>query len=239
MNYRKYIGSVSLIVVICSAAFGVRQACRAVVAVTSYDVQVDAAFSPSFAQTITSFVRAQTDGRLLFMPHLAQVIQEQFPAVETIEITRNACGNVEVLIKGSSPRVVVNQEKAFTDGKLLPTFQFSQDWLAGRAQVSVSSALCTESLDPVLAHCLAQIDIDLLHTYNVTINDIFESWLHDKQHHNFSIRFNAATLPKNSVVAQCQAIKNELLASGALTKKPQKKWIADVRFDNQIVVSSA
>lgn len=237
MNYRFLLRHGALVVMIGITCWGMRQACRSVVAVTHYEVQVDPAFSSSFARTIHTFIQERLDGRMLFMPYLAQSLQKNFPAIENIEITRHPGGTVDIAIKSVNPRMIVNHEHAFVDGKLLPVYQFSKEWLAGRAEIALGGDI--HQLDPVIADCLARLDIDTVRAYNVAVVSPQELLLQDKEYQHFVIRGNPGALPKQQVLAQCQAIKKNLLDTGALTKKLKKTWTADVRFDNQIVVSSA
>jgi hypothetical protein len=138
--------------------------------------------------------------------------------------------------KTRKPFCLVNNNLVLTtDGVLVGKEVFESQVLEGLKTAYVSEIAIQKEYElGAFQACMSQLPASVLNGYDLVWHDAITASLRDKEQKNFSIFFNAETLPTLPVLADCNVIKKNLIENNLMQQK--KSWIADIRFTNQIIV---
>ena len=192
--------------------------------------------SEKASQDVTDFMQAHHD--TLHNPLFSQELISRFPCLQSYSLEKNASGNWICTTHCALPRMSVNNTLVLTDaGNLALKADYSQASVDSLYNIIVPQG----SVSPALCSSIAHFSSHLLEQYQMVWMSDQEALLYDREQPYFAIRFNALALPHDDMMHTCVAIKRDLEQRNLLThtgkKKPQL-WIADIRFKDQIVVSS-
>ena len=216
-------------------------------------VQTDSLLSDQTSCALTAFVQTSTSP--LESPSFSQSLFSQFPCIASYAIEKNASGDFSCALESAQPVLSINNAWVLTqDGRLAPSTDFSCLATQSLRNVIMPIAAFTDTFRT----SIQKLSPELFQSYTVVWLNDQEALLCDRAQTNFSIRFNADSIPLSSIMQRCAVIKNDLEARGVFAslsskKKPQHQpsliqasqlgklwptgWIADIRFKNQIVLS--
>lgn len=188
------------------------------------------------SQDLAHFFQAHHDN--LHNPLFSQELLAQFPYLQSYSLEKNASSHWVCITHCALPIMSVNNMYVLTDaGMLALKADFSQAMVESLYNIIVSQ----EKVTPALCSSIAHFPSHLLQQYQIVWMSDQEAFLYDREQPCFAIRFNAASLPHDAIMHTCSVIKHDLeqreLFTHTSKKKPQL-WIADIRFKDQIVVSS-
>jgi len=72
--------------------------------------------------------------------------------------------------------------------------------------------------------------------YNIILKSETKNYMHDKSNKKFSILFNSLYVPNKKILYACNQLKQKFEGKNRYKSKKVKRWYADVRFKNQIVL---
>lgn len=198
-------------------------------------VQTDSLLADQTSCALTSFI--QTSTQHLASAQFSQDLFSQFPSITAYELEKNASGVLACSVEAATPVLSINHSWVLTDnGRLAPATDFSSGVTQPLRNITMPQFCVTDAF----CSCVKNLSPQLFQAYTIVWLNDEEAMLYDQAQPNFAIRFNALTLPQDSVLEQCAVIKSDLEARGVFgsgKKKPQR-WIADIRFKNQIVISA-
>ena len=199
-------------------------------------VQTDSLLADQTSCALTAFI--QTSANTFETNAFSQSLFSQFPCIASYQLEKNASGDLCCTLETAEPVLSINNAWVLTqDGRLASSANFSR--LATQSLRNILMPSC--EITDTFKHAIQKLSPEFFLAYNVVWLNDQEALLCDRAQENFSIRFNADSIPVSSIMQQCAVIKNDLEARGVFAnvsnkKKPQR-WIADIRFKNQIVLS--
>jgi len=178
-------------------------------------------------------------------------LKEQFPVLDRLSIRYQhdaqhilVCEALEPMIKlviGKSVYGVTHE------GRVLDASIFNQVCMDRLYEVQVSeqsfphgiiSLTDNGFLSEPYKTSIKKLYSELLRTYNVVVYGPYYVELIHKEQKKFTIIGSLYDMPSRQTIALCESIKNEREQDGSFVTQKNKCIITDVRFSNQIVLSS-
>ncbi len=157
-----------------------------------------------------------------------------FPDIERIDIRSLPYNMAEISIVAPDPVIQINDSHVLTQNRAIISSDFYACYvLEHLPKVSVSSEISKEVSKEVMAAIQRSIKERLFDHFMVSMQDEQEWYLQDKKDPSFTICCNASCLPIGTVREVCDQLK-ETVKKNSTSKIA---WVADVRFDHQIVLS--
>ncbi|MCX5922797.1 MAG: hypothetical protein NTX86_05740 [Candidatus Dependentiae bacterium] len=225
----------TLVVVVVLCAFGVQKMHQAVVAHQRMLVSVDPLIAQETQESIAAFATTQ--------PHtpaseFIELLVKNFPSIKSVEYSYDASGLLCYTVESALPLFSINNDYVLTDkGALVPKKDFVSHLVQSLHNITLSSDVISDAFTA----CIQSLPQSFFESYDVVWLNDYEVVLYDKAQPGFSICFNTQVVPELSMIERCNAIKNDLASAGLFEKKVHaaaQKWVADIRFKNQIIVSA-
>ena len=220
----------ALAMFIITCVFGVRQ----------YDLQVDDRIVHPLNARLLSDIQTLPCG-LRVAPNIsAQKILDQYPWIASISLRRMPNNVMRTQVTIEEPSVKVNTTIITEHLRVLPESTFMPASIAQIPALSVTfpNNVHNEIPSVFISHAKTLTD-ERFHSYAITWIDEYQARLTDKEQPHFTILFNAYSIPDASMFAYCRSIKRQLEERGSFSGRYKgTRWVADVRFDRQIIVFS-
>jgi hypothetical protein len=218
--------------------------------VDQFVVQPGDRFSQAQQQAIINFFQTTPALKSACLDEISRVICEKFPSIGCHILSQDAAGVVTVRVDPVKAQCLINTEFVLSqDGHLFKKNLFAESVIGGLVDLLVPhlDSCCTKAcamenkewigtLLPDLCTTVRTLSGDLFQRYNVSCRNQGSWLLHDKQEQRFAILFHGTKIPDEKVIAMCNKLKGTLDTRGALTATNTTSWVADVRFENQIVL---
>jgi hypothetical protein len=157
-----------------------------------------------------------------------------FPEIKQIEIRSLPYNMAEISIVVPDPVVQINDFNVLTENRTIISSDFyACHVLEHLPKVQVASGVYKTVSKEVMAAIKHSIKVRLFDHFMVRMQDEQEWYLQDKKDPSFTICCNASCLPVGDIRELCDQLK-ETVKKNNTTKIA---WVADVRFDHQIVLS--
>ena len=175
---------------------------------------------------------------------IAADLKEKFPFIESITCDYAIPGKVAFHIEGVEPLFKINENFVLTAESTLLAYQvFDPAFVQNLCSVEFpklkeKNETISQAGMPALKKSLQDLPERVFASYQVCWMNELETYLCDKEESKFAIVCNAQTIPDESLLKKCATIKQELETSNAFKKKSIHRWVADIRFKDQIIVSS-
>lgn len=207
-------------------------------------------FSQSQKQAITEFFQTTSELKGASLDQISSSVRGQFQSVGHLALSQDASGVVTAHVESVALQCFINQEFVLSqEGNLfkknlfcdaatgsLVAFDVPSLDLCCVSPCHVENRECIGTLLPDLLVTACKIPRALLQQYQVSCRN-YGSWLLvDKQERRFAILFHGSKIPDEKVIATCNKLKGTLDTRGVFTAAGAPSWIADVRFENQIVL---
>jgi hypothetical protein len=166
-----------------------------------------------------------------------QKILSEFPYVESVVLTLIAPGILHYEIAAAQPLIVLNNEYVLTNtARVFPMHIFSSHSVKLLPTMQVKKL---ENMSESELHAL----VDVAHNirsllawhYTITCLDQFRFHFIDKKDPSFSILADAHSIPTRELLQRCMRCKQKITQEPSKHKKVPTRWVADVRFNNQII----
>jgi len=230
-------------VVLCS--FAIQRFTAYVLHIDGFSFAIDKSISASHANDIITFVHNNKHMQGFSLPQIIVCLQKQFPVIEDIKTFRSADGILKVSVSSVKPTFVINKDYVISpDGMLLTKDLFSAEGTALCPAIEIKGLQCKDvvshkKVPESFAVMLKKLPHRCFDTYDVVWERETKSWLLDKHNGKFAIIFNDECVPNNMLLSACSKLKTELKSKGYFSCRRMERWIADVRFKDQIVLFKA
>ncbi len=218
-----------------------------------YVFHFDGSFSVDQQNRIKKFVNASDSCKSLSLCCFAQKIQRRFPSINTINLFHNAHGVISVLVGSVVPMLNVNQDLVLAeDGGLFLKEIFNHESLGYLARLDfLDIAMLIDGKSDVqddevsnlvgrvpasLVETICKIPSELYEEYRVLCQDESKWWLQDRRQKKFLVLFNGMRMPNKAMLSACNQVKGMLDDRGVFGARCARRWVADVRFENQIIL---
>lgn len=214
-----------------------------------FAVCVKGSLSLQQISVIKNFLENNKEHSAMPLFALAKIVQERFPSLETISFFQDASGVITLQATTVEPMLMVDDTLVLTrDGKLFKRSLFDDHFLHSLQKISCPfiDEKCS-FIDMQQSELVGQWSQDmvfvaknfsdnLFELYDISCQDKASWWLQDKKQKNFFILFNGIGMPNEKVLAACNKIKEMLDARGEFKTKRVANWVADIRFEEQIIL---
>jgi len=180
----------------------------------------------------TAYSQSNPDAR-----SISQMITQQFPCIKLVTIAYEPPNLVSIDCKACKPYCLLNYDFVLT-AEAIPIHKnaFKKYELEHLHRIMLNAQLFdNQAVLNACKECIAHLPSAAFEQYELVWNDPVQIWLHNKKE-NFSVIFDQDNPPTNALLTECDTIKNKLQQKGVLQQK-SNRWIADVRFSNQIIVN--
>ena len=222
--------SYALVVLVISYLFGVKR----------YELRVDDRIVPELNAQLAAYIQSLPLGIRVWPDRKAQEIQKQFSWIKSVSFFRIPTQTMHVTVAIDEPVIKVN-EAILTQSQVFPASTFTQTQIAALPTLTVNFPSITDraEIPPAFIPHAQTFATELFAPYAITWIDGYTARLTDKEQPQFVIQFNAQTIPDAKMFVHCASIKKMLLERGSFEgRKKQSRWIADIRFERQVILFS-
>ncbi len=192
---------------------------------------IDPLFSNNVHQNIKQFVQ-HCDAK---DASIVENVQQAFPFVHAISCEKKASGVTLYAVRSKKPFMRVNDQFVLTrDGNLFSEQLFADDVVDVLPTLRTVSNT-TSRIAPEIIACMKRIPSEILKTHTVTWIDAWHVLFDEKKDINFTILCTKNTVLNQEAMRYCERIQDDLAQKGLLGIR---QWVADMRFENQIILSS-
>jgi hypothetical protein len=138
------------------------------------------------------------------------------------------------------PIIKINDNLVLLESGMMESqHSFKSDIIEVLPSLCIHESIFTDNrLTPDIYTCLNSISPYLFKEYEINWHNKYELWLTDKSQHNFKILSDAYSISDEQKLKLCKKLKEEIKGKKEVLLNKSKTWIADIRFDNQIIVFS-
>jgi len=168
------------------------------------------------------------------LPQLAQNIQQISPAIEQVRLYKDAHKKLQVSIQAAEPRICFNDHTVLlSTGNLIHKDSFNAHAYQETPSVQCAEHKNTHELSRAFKRWLLTMPTAIMATYMITYHDDYRIILQHKTMHTHII-CNVDTCMSEQLSKLCEQIIEQKMHEGTRALS----YTADVRFENQIIVSS-
>lgn len=227
----------SCFVIIGACGIGMHRVCLSFFAINSYVVDVDPSLSIVMHEKISDYIKNTDAFKTGSLSELNNEVKKKFSCVDKVTAELYAPGTVHIEIKAVKPLFNINDKLVLTrTGDSLSKDFFAQTLVA---RLMVINDLCVSQGSDTISLGLCQSGHQLLNPlfqrYTITWQTDQVALLCDKKEPWFTIVCSADSIPHEEVLIHCEQLKQKI-ATQNVKNISNARWIADVRFSNQIVV---
>lgn len=198
-----------------------------------YTLVFDDSFSVQLRHAIADFIRTKNIFTLSSVAVCAQLAR-QFNQIGSIILESRGPKAVSVVLTSVKPQAVLNgQHVVDQSGAVLSLLDFTQQAVVAVPTLEVCEPIGS-SVSTELMKFLARLDPTVTNMYHIEWHDLTKVYFSDKKNAFVRLLVTAASGLNREVFERLDFIKNLLSARSAREKN--RGWIADMRFDNQVVV---
>lgn len=195
-----------------------------------YEISTDSLFAPFVQTDLSEYVASLGACKVA---DLIVLVKKQFPVVDTLNLRYCSDGGIHLAVKAQKPFMLVDEKMVATiQGTFHPRIFFDESVLAPLPTIFVEGGVeqCTDSaaFTTFIRECAAP----LCNRYTITWKDKHTVVLVDSNNKECSI-FCRADMPiADALLANIQQLFDQI--KGTIPGK--KQWIADARFEHQIIL---
>lgn len=168
---------------------------------------------------------------------LCEQVMGRFKWIQSIDITRMPYGKTCVAIVGHKPLYIINDDHVITNaGMLLQKDDFDAVLTSRLRSFSVlfdGEMILSDACKQFVRH----VAPSLFDFYECVWENDNTIRLKDKQNALFTILCRPDAIPDDGIIKYCNALKQEVMSRAITKSQRTKAWIADTRFQGQIVLS--
>jgi len=218
-------------------AISIKKISDHIFSIDGFSCKIDNNISQAYSCKIISFLHEHKYLKTCCLQGLSEKIQTKFPFIKSIRILKKASGILHIRMGAAAPAFVINKIFVLSrEGGLFENVVFSKQAIANL--VYIEASLQDFTLADSLKKMLKGLPATCFTDYDLLWESSAKSWLRDKNCNAFSIVFNDTRVVNEKILLTCNKLKNELKERGVFHVKQPKRWIADVRFKDQIIVFS-
>ncbi len=209
-------------------------------AVDAYSCHFCSACSQSMQEKVRSYIAQETQLPSLPLAVVAHTLAQKFPSLKKVSCTKDGAKIVQIYCQNAQPLFCLNDTHVFTDtDRVIEKECFSPESVSSLPSIAV---VAVSQGVPVLSaqakKSMHTVFHELFDRYQMTWIDDTQVLLREKNSSSFSLVFNTDSLPDKKIIRECEQIKKEFESSGLIVPQGKKRWVADMRFANQIILSA-
>ncbi len=193
--------------------------------------------SPKAQQDIINFIH-NSDTRQKDTPQqLFTGLSKQFPFVTSLKACYRVPGIIHLDMRNVDLMATINQKYVIAeDGRIFSKEYFSSHYVASLPNITVRDMDVNDThLSSALQKFVRYFPSALYEQFLITWVHETEIWLENKQQQNFAFLCSTERIPDKRLL-ECSEIIQKNAVQKEMFKKKSVRLIADIRFDNQIIV---
>lgn len=225
-----YVGIVLMMCAIAGAVitviFGVRR----------YSYACDSSISQTTHNAFTQQLRSLHHGWVHELPVLANSFKKQHLWIDTISLQRTSFNTIHATIAPDVPLARIRNKVITKHHRIIDDSVFAADLLEKIPTLHITFNMFADHiLLPFLDQVESWVTPHLLN-YQIYWKDEYEVYLTEAQNTRFVILCNAQQIPTQALLDACASLKAMLDERGSFRGRTTTHWVADVRFEHQIVL---
>lgn len=206
---------------------------------TSFNLAGSHTLSKDSLEKVSEFIEEKLDYKTKSLKDVAHAIKNQFSHIKHVMITQ-APNGLNVKLKPRTPRFIINNEKILIDsGQLISKYLFNKDAYSMLPALTIDEAACESGCLNYLCHkSLCMVPGKLFKAYDFWWQNKEAVWLTCKEQPHFVILTDAESIGNKQKLQLCCNLKKDIELKKEFSFKKSMVWIADIRFDNQVIVFS-
>ena len=208
-------------------------AAQSLFAVNSYTFSYDPLITTACQDRIAHLIKKS---KITNPCALQELILSQCNAIEAITVERSAHRSFHIELSSVVPALLLNDNWVLSQqGSIVPKHFFEDFAVAARAVITMPDVVPLH-VSWRFKQWLMNIDPALLQRYSISWVNDYQIFLQDKEHTNVSLVCSAQDQLDESRLAAWQRIQKELDERIPQKGGASTRWLADLRFDKQIIV---
>jgi len=198
----------------------------------------DALFSKEFKKSIEAYID-QAYAKNPDPENLVKAVAGQFPALQ--EITFDVCEQeyTKFILHGHKPLLKINNEYVvLASGKLFPASWYNKKFLHELYNVCYQQEIKQNKVDKRFVKFFVGCPQVVLHEWDIVWKSHEEICMQCKKDMNVIVRTHASQIPEMQDLEMCKNMKEKMGIVRGNKKGKKQITICDMRFSQQLVVSS-
>jgi hypothetical protein len=243
--YTTYAWCATSIISVSTLIFMARATHAHLFTINNYTLSIDSRLTTethtAIANTVTAYLQL-TQQNPANLPALADQLQMQFNCIQSIDIARAPSKYAHIEVHAHTPYVRFenneNQYIASTNGIIMPCALFKTNITDGLRTIKIALNVDAHKLPDTCMQFMQQLPLTIFETYIFNWHNQYHIELNKKNNPTFSLLLSHHSILTASLMNYCNMLYEHLENNGAFAEKKKKHWIADVRFKDQIILST-
>ncbi len=194
----------------------------------------DHTISPEAQRDIMAQVALFESNGLYNPKAIIDVITRNFDCVEMVGISCIPYNTAQINITAYEPLVRVNDRYVVTDHKtIIPDSSYASYVLTSLPSLSFTTPVPRNCSETMMHAIRMSIKNQIFERYTLCWVSEHELYLQDMSDPTISLLCDSVSFPSYTKLVSYERLKNSIKTKGSA----HKRWVADMRFDDQIVVS--
>lgn len=186
---------------------------------------------------IQSFIDTIGQKNALVPSKLVSCIREQFPLICSVKTCLVPPGCMEVVLSVSKPICKVNTDMLIVPPQTMcPAHWYQEQYYAELPTIFLDEVVAKSITPKNLVAIINQISPDIFIHYRVDLKTIDELWFTDKIEPRFSAVCRTKKIPSDLLHTYGLKVKSLLESKNSFAGRNAKSWLADLRFEKQIIL---
>ncbi len=206
---------------------------RSVCAVHYVAYAFDHAISPEQQRNIRAQVALfENDGS--YNPRTIVATISAFACVKSVSVQCCASHTAQISVEANGPIVRINGSHVLTEAKtIIPENSYALYVLNALPSLSMATALPDQCSDQMMSTVKSCVKDRIFERYTLSWVNEHELYFRDINDPSFSLLCDVVSLPTHTALLSYEQVKNSIKRR----KAAPSHWVADLRFDDQIIVS--
>jgi hypothetical protein len=203
-----------------------------------FDIHYDELLTDACKANITQFIESLNKHIALHPEILAAVIQEQFPFIRSVQSRLVPPGTMKLQCMTFAPLCILNQTLLLVP----PQNICSNSYYCTNVWENLPHLMIDEAVlktyDPrILIKLVNSLNKDIFNQFNVVVATDRTLIFEDKAQPKFSLVCRIDNVPSATLCMHAQHMKELLESRKAFSEKSSIAYVADLRFEKQIILS--
>lgn len=205
---------------------------------TSCKYAFDSLFSKEFKKSIQAYID-EAYAKNPDPEKLVQSISQQFPALEQITFDVYQEDYTKFIIQGRKPLLKINHEfVVLANGKIFPTQWYHKKFLHELCNVCYEQEIKHDKIDKRFVKFFVRCPQELIQDYTIIWKSHEDICMRSKKDENLILRTNSYQIPELQDLEICSTMKEKMGTIRGNKKGKRRSMLCDIRFSQQVVVSS-
>jgi len=208
---------------------------------SDYTLETNSILSTQAIEQINNFIEQNIDFKnSLSLKKIASSLKEEFACIKRVAIRQLPTKKLHIQLSTYKPLFRLNNDCILLkSGIIEPLHSFNPQSIDKLQCITVhNSAINKHQLSSPCYTCLTNCSPSVFESFDFTWNNETELILHDKKQRRFSILGDINTLTDQQKLKLYTTLQHQIMNRNDYALNKGKKWIADFRFDNQIIIFS-